>query len=321
MKGLIVLLLEMLIWEGVKIMSKLNIRDFIYLDVERLKSIISQAEHGLVDTADELKNNSKEINAGIEGSLFGFLKSVGGAKFAWQNQSTETRSLHDYIYNKVENSLVNNNLLIRIPEDITEEDVSNQSHHSKINDTSFLLINGKVEINDFRQMRTLLERFNDLGKFIAECSASSLPPETPNHIRTQFIKNAQKTMALDKSMVEGFKLLFDTFYKDRIVVKFLPFKQHPDFRFVGNLRNECLRDDISSIIYKYGTAPISKWTIFAQVASIPPKDISNVNLTMAGSEIELALHGMFNAFREIEKMAQSVVFPEIAITPIAIYRA
>ena len=43
-------------------------------------------------------------------------------------------------------------------------------------------------------------------------------------------------MTLDKSIIEGFKLFFDLFYKDRVVIKMIPFKDYPDFRLVGNLK-------------------------------------------------------------------------------------
>ena len=99
----------------------------------------------------------------------------------------------------------------------------------------------------------------------------------------------------------------------------MPSGETIDFPLVGNLNKEYLRDDISSIIYKYSTAPASEWTIFGQVASIPPKKRNMPQIT-TGSDIEIALHDLFNAYRDIEVSAQSVVYPEIAITPIAIYR-
>jgi hypothetical protein len=83
---------------------------------------------------------------------------------------------------------------------------------------------------------------------------------------------------------------------------------------IGNHRKnnpKILRDDIERIIYKYGTAPVSDWTIFGQIASVTPVNRSNEIFNMTGSQIE-------NAFQQI--MAQSVTYPEIAITPIAKYR-
>lgn len=299
----------------------LKIRDFIYLDIERLKSIIAQIEQGLINISTQLKSNNKEVMAKAEGSLFGLLKAAGGAKYVWENQATETKTLHDNIYNKVENALISNDLLITIPGNIQMESIIDSGFESMASNTSFILAKGKVVINDFIRMRLMLEKFNDLGKFIAQCSVSSLPINTPKHHKNQALKKAQDKITLDKSMIEGFKTFFDLFYKDRVVIKMLPFEDYPDFRLVGNLKSDFLRENISSIIYKYGKAPISEWTIFAQVASIPPKDRSKIENKISGTDIEVALQQMFNAFQEVELLAQSeVVYPEIAITPIAIYR-
>lgn len=299
----------------------LKIRDFIYLDIERLKSIIAQIEQGLINISTKLKSNNKEVMAKAGGSLFGLLEAAGGAKYVWQNQATETKTLHDNIYNKVENALTSNDLLITIPGNIQMESIIDSGFESMVSNTSFILAKGKVIINDFIRMRLMLEKFNDLGKFIAQCGVSSLPINTPKHLKNQALKKARDKMTLDKSMIEGFKLFFDLFYKDRFVIKMLPFEDYPDFRLVGNLKADFLRENISSIIYKYGTAPVSEWTIFAQVASIPPKGMSKIENKIGGADIGVALQQMFNAFREVELLAQSsVVYPEIAITPIAIYR-
>ncbi|MBA7552742.1 hypothetical protein ES705_45316 [subsurface metagenome] len=96
---------------------------FIYLDIERLKSIIAQIEQGLINVSNRSKSNKKEVMARAEGSLLGFLKAAGGAKYVWQNQTTETKTLHDNIYNKVENALILNDLLITIPGNIQMKNI------------------------------------------------------------------------------------------------------------------------------------------------------------------------------------------------------
>ena len=76
-----------------------------------------------MDSSTELKSNNKEVDTKAEGSLFGPLKAAGGAKYVWQNQTTETKTLHDNIYNKVENSLISNDLLFRIPGNIQLQNI------------------------------------------------------------------------------------------------------------------------------------------------------------------------------------------------------
>lgn len=296
----------------------LNVRDFIYLDVDRLKSIISQVDEGIVNFTEGVESTTDEVKSSVEGGLFGFLKGVVDAKYISQNQDTTTKSFHDFIYNKVENALTEGNLLTHIPENGTDSDAANESVRDSLSNTAFVLAKGKVVINDFNNMNIFLGKFNTVIDFLAHCTNLSLLEDSSPHKKKQ-AKNAVKESKMDKKMIDGFQMFFDTFYKDRVVIKMLPFENKTDFILVGNLNEKYLRDDISSITYKYGTAPISEWTIFCQVASMPPKEREVPQIT-TGSEIESGIQGIFDAYRTIESLAQSVVYPEIAITPIAIYR-
>lgn len=299
----------------------MKIRDFIYLDIERLKSIIAQIEQGFVDTTNKSISSSEESSFQIEAGISNILKASDASKFLWQNQESETKSLHDYIYNKVENTLLKNNLLYLLQQNSTSQNSDDIKFRENIYDTSFILARGKITINDFTKIRAIVEKYNDLANFIAYCATTSIPISGNSKQNfNQRLAEAKKGITIDSKLHEGLKLIFDLFYKDRVIVKMLPFPDLVNFRLVGNLNSKFLREDITSIIYKYGTAPISEWYIFGQIASIPTSERSNILQTITGSQIEGALQNVFDAFRQIELLAQTVVYPEIAVTPIAIYR-
>src|SRR5688572_25790731 len=102
-------------------MKIMKVRDFIYLDADRLKSIVAQTEEGLLTTISESTRGAKEGSTSAEGSVLSLIKAAGGVKLLWEDQATETRTLHDNIYNRVEQSLTDNDMLI----EISEEDDSN----------------------------------------------------------------------------------------------------------------------------------------------------------------------------------------------------
>ncbi|AKB35540.1 hypothetical protein MSSAC_0950 [Methanosarcina siciliae C2J] len=295
------------------------VRDFIYIDIDRVKSIISQLEEGLIDQTEILSGSSEGSTLSGEGGLIGIFKAEADLNLNFHRQLSETKSLHDYIYNKVEKLLLSESQLLRIPNE--EFCVYSEKLRNSLSDTSFILIRGKIAINDFSQLRKLVSNFAELSKFIARCSIAAKTDLSKSQAKLAYDNLVNDfNNNFDKNTKEGLILVFDMFYQDRTVVKIFPFRDNLDFRFVGNLNKSYLRDDIESIIYKYGTEPVSYWVIFGQIASIPPKNRSNKMQEMTGNQIEKALHGLFDANREIEKMAQSVTFPEIAITPIAIYR-
>ncbi len=297
-----------------------RIRDFIYIDIDRVKSIISQFEEGLIDQTQILSGNSEGSALRGEGGFSGFFKAAANSEFKFHRQLSETKSLHDYIYNKVESLLLNEKQLLEIPNE--KSVIYSSDLRETIGNSSFILTKGRVTINDFRQLKMFLDNFDDFAKFIARCSVSTQKKNSTkseqkiacDKITTEFQRS------LDKDFRNGLIQLIDMFYQNRIIIKVIPYKEYPDFRFVGNIDKAYLRDDIESIIYKYGTAPVSDWTIFGQVASVTPVNRPNEIFNMTGNQIENAFQQMFDAYRKIENMAQSVTYPEIAITPIAIYR-
>lgn len=294
----------------------ISIRDFVYLDVERLKSIMAQVEEGLAETQVQSSGRTQEARGGIEGGIFGVVKGATEAKALWQNQVAETRSLHDYIYNKVESALLEHSLISRIPGDTGSENAT--SIRERLTDTSFFLATGRVSINDFSQMRLILDNFNEVGRFIAMTQVEGIanPKKRDQAIR----EKQQQGLSLDKAYVKGFGVMFDTFYKDRIVIKLVPLAADTSFRLVGNLSKEFLRDAIEGITYKYGTSPTSSWTMFGQIAAIPPKEGWNPLTLVGGAQIESAFQNLFDKMRQLEMQVQCVVHPEIAVTPIAVYR-
>jgi hypothetical protein len=158
----------------------------------------------------------------------------------------------------------------------------------------------------------MLENFNKLGKFTAWASSQGAPRQEP--------RPKERPMSLDKDTVEGMKLILDLFYKDRVVIKVLPFPDISDFRLVGNLDRAFLRDDIDSITYKFGTAPLSEWVAFGQIAALPPEERPPEPLPTSGADMDLAMEKVFAGLRQLELMVGSVVYPEIAFSPIAVYR-
>ncbi|WP_339727578.1 hypothetical protein [uncultured Gimesia sp.] len=300
-----------------------ELRDFIYLDSDRLRSIISQLEEGLINTSSSGSHGDAALKSDVGASLLGLVKGTGGASYLWRREASETKTLHDFIFTKVEHHLLSKDLLIRIPDNISVEDFRNT-----LTETSFVLITGMVTLNDFGRVRRLIDRFNDIGKFLGHAETqeqkNNLLKNSKNKKQKSY--NQQKTKdsyTIDPKILAGFRSILDTFYEDRIVIKTTPYNSCPEVKLVGNLKKEYLREEIESVVFKYSTAPVQSWHIFAQVAAIPPQSREQDNsVTQPSSDsIEQQLEILFGSVRDIESALKPITFPEIAITPIAVYRA
>lgn len=298
-------------------------RDFIYMDTERLKSIVAQLNQGLIESTSKTITDSDggKVNAGVD--FLKILKLGSEASFLWQNQSTESHTMHDYLYNLAESSLKEENLLINIPEDLEPEDLANPSiEMSTINSTSFILVKGKTIINDFTYMKRIVDNYDAIVKSmtVSEKSANNSGGNSTQGKKRKQGNNVGNENVLSKDLQKAIQTLLDNFYKDRVVIKNIPFVDKPNFRFVGTLNQSYLRESIENIIYKYGTAPRDEWYMFAQVASIPDTENSQLDISFNKNELEKGMQTVFDALRDVEKAGLSISFPEIAVTPIAIYR-
>lgn len=300
--------------------DRIQVRDFIYLDVERLKSIVAQVEQGLTEQEVRTRGKTEEAGGEIAGSILGAVKGSSNVRSLWENQQAETRSLHDFLYNRVEAALLEHDLIISLPQDLDPDVDDRDSPGKALHPTAFVLARGRVSLNDYRHIRKLLENFNEIASFLSRAQSTDADPQVPKKKRSELQREAKERLQIDKQYLKGLQLIIDVFYGDRIVIKMVPLQNDFNFRLVGNLTPSLLRDEIESITYKYGTSPESHWTMLAQIAAIPTKHRLKSIPMLGGAEIERSFQELFDATREIERMAQSVVWPEVAVTPIAIYR-
>ncbi|MBQ4843324.1 hypothetical protein M5E03_18650 [Bacillus safensis] len=298
-------------------------RDFIYMDTERLKSIVAQLNQGLIEGTSKTVTDTDggKINAGID--FLKLLKAGSESSFLFQNQATESHTMHDYLYNLAESSLLEKKLLTYIPEDFNVKDLSIPSlDRSTLSSTSFVLVKGKTIINDFTYMKRFLDNLDNLLKaiIIGEQSANNDFEKLPPKQRNKQVEDRVSQYNLPKDIKMSIQTFLENFYKDRVVIKNIPFVESPNFRFVGTLNQSYLRESIENIIYKYGTAPHEEWFMFAQIASIPTNEQKEVDISFNQNDLENGMQTVFDALRDIEKVGLSITFPEIAVTPIAIYR-
>lgn len=239
-----------------KMAEKLKIRDFIYLDVERMKSIYAQMYEGITESSTEEKSNKKTISGSGRGSggIPGFAKLEGkiGGELLWENKETETKTLHDYMYNRVEEVLKDQDLIYSIKENNgkLKEAWKDGIFAKEIPNNGFVLIKGRVMIDDYKNFEMIANNFSKLNELFGASQSSDFNTE----------------------LMEGILTLIKVFYKNELFIKVFPYSDNHYLKFIGNLNREFLRDSIESITFKYGTNPVSDWYFFGQISSIFPKD-------------------------------------------------
>jgi len=307
----------------------INIRDFLYLDVERTKSIFAQLEEGLVTGRERVGGTTKEVSGKGGGGIPALLSLAAEGKFIWENEERETKTLHDYMYNYVESKMIDSDSVIIIDSSsVSPDGPTSGTLNSHINQDSFLLISGKITLDDYDYLKGILENFNDLSTFITHCSTLKITETLSKPQRKQLERELSMKKPFADWFVDGLKKFFDTFYKERCMITIRPNESMPEVYFTGHLIKAFIRDGLESVIFRYGTSPQIQWSVFAQVAYIPhrseieQRDASlqkDVQVQKTQS-IDESFRNTFSALRGIEKLAIAVPYPAISIIPIAVYR-
>ena len=65
-----------------------------------------------------------------------------------------------------------------------------------------------MALNDFSQMRQILDKFNAIGKFLPYCQGQQAPSEKQ---RRAIVNSVSDSLKLDQELIKGFGVLFDAF--------------------------------------------------------------------------------------------------------------
>lgn len=132
------------------------IRDYLYLDIDRVRSIYAQATGGLTESIRQLQEevsvNSENDESGSESIGQNIL--LGSGRIA-------TQVMHDYLFTSVETKLSEKII------DVSESTVSD------VGPGSLFRISGNVEIDDIERMQNTMENYNDMYGYLLAVGLAS----------------------------------------------------------------------------------------------------------------------------------------------------
>ncbi len=132
-------------------------RDFIYMDINRVQSIIAQLQQGLLNEVLEGKTKQTTGRMQMATNLLAMLLPVsvsGSAEHSRGSSLSESRVLHDYAFEVARLSLKEGGLLIE-RENLDREDILEEG---------FVLVRGVSQILDYETFRKIAENFDKLDE-------------------------------------------------------------------------------------------------------------------------------------------------------------
>ena len=329
------------------------IRDFIYLDIERVRSFLAQVSGGLTSE----RTAGSEHQTGAEGQVKGRLpllaEASGDVNYHYLRSQSETKSLHDHIFEELYSQL-------ETSESLTDLSYINASHwiENFFKDGRFIKTRGLLKIVDYQSVKVNMEALPKVLETLAKLSSVAgsadnqakgsnqsarqvLSKGAGSQIRNSTQTKQQKTSSEGQpSLTGGFNPeqikdtqkqlnalplkeaanLISQLYGDMIRVKIFPFfESNPERVLIGTADRTFFRYLPNTLTNLYGPVVDAGWVSILQINKGEPYTLGKL-VSNSGNKIEDSLEQLADYLSSLGTLTQSVTFPAIAITPIAIYR-
>lgn len=300
----------------------MDLKDFIYLDIDRVRSFTSQLFEGIPETSDSKNGKEQDIKGKFKGGVP--LLASGGVEggLLLRQEKTETKSLQHYIYVLFENKLNDLKKLKVLNEKFDEKDWFEGIVRKGLKESEFIKITANVKIFDYEYLDNAFKMVKELPETVAELTSMSSTKER----RKQKKKEMLKEMGAQDwdSTIKSISKFIDTMYKGIISLKIYPVGTDSAPYLLGRLNKNYLQYDRETLLFQYGTEPNQEWTIVGQISTIP--DEKGITVEEPQLKEGYNMLDMENMMEYILKLMVttglkfSVSYPSIGIIPLAIYR-
>lgn len=331
-----------------------TIKDFIYFDYDKAKSLQSQLSGGLLNEITRAIENENGGDSEV-GFDIKIISGKTGVNDKEKTIKTEKLEIFHELLNDIETKLFESNTLKVLN---SEFDSSFNNFLEKVPNFTYVKATGWCTFEDYQRFTSVLENFNEIQRLIYGSAHESNPEiislkkeidekrkalkrahnqKEVNQLKVtekkfdEIIQQLSGTNLLDETFVERIKVFLSTLNPNRLNFKLIPFNDFPEFQIVSNLKKQFLvNGTFENIIYTYGSRPNIKLTIFGIITSCPQEIDERTNPSdefKFADESELsvekiyekAFRGVFSAIEGLEKFFE-VYYPKVSVSPIGIYR-
>lgn len=266
-------------------------RDFIYLDVERVRSIASQTGAGLATSV------------------------------ASSPSADDDRAARERLYLSVEPLILERATATRIGPDF---DFTKWTPGG-FTDGQFVRIAGVVRLLDYTWLARALGGLPAVLKKMSKIEMAALKNSAEGQ---RMSKSALQQKSLENqaaiARIEEFKMdelseVVAGLYPGVVRVKIRPSPDHPQHVFVASADTANFYDAPAALSQKYGVEIDAGWTVVGQL-NVPNPDAPPPQPIRIGNQMEDAFEQMALLMNNAFRVAAAPAFPALSLTPIAIYR-
>jgi len=166
----------------------MDLKDFIYLDIDRVRSFTSQLFEGIPETIDSKNGKEQDIKGKFKGGVP--LLASGGLKggLLFRQEKTETKSLQHYIYVLFEDRLNDLEKLRVLNENFDEKDWVDGTVRKGLKESEFIKITANVKIFDYEYLDNAFKMVKGLPEMVAELTSMSFTKERRKQKKREMLK-------------------------------------------------------------------------------------------------------------------------------------
>ncbi|MEW6216201.1 MAG: hypothetical protein AB1543_00735 [Candidatus Bipolaricaulota bacterium] len=296
------------------------IRDFIYLDWERVRSFSAQLLGGVPQESLLESGHEIGVEGQVEAGLWAIAKGRGGGDYRYFSGQSETRSLHHHVYALFEAALEKHNMLVDIDEGFnfalwTED---------QFNDGQFVRVRGVVRLMDYAWVARMLDGLPRLMELASHVQALALKQKKDAGQLTeqQFMIQQRGIGKMEKKIkdlgLQKLTEMIDQLYGSVVRLKVVPSKAHPESIFVASGDPRCFHDSAAALSQKYGYEIDARWIALGQVNR--PREASAGVPRPIGNQMEDAFEQLALLVNDLGRVISAARFPAVSLTPISVYR-
>lgn len=284
-----------------------TIRDFIYLDFQRLRSFASQLlDAGVPGSTTVSETNETQFGGDVRGRIPLLIEGGANTKAVLSATSTVTAEIHHRLIEKVLNGLDQAHLLW--PEAEIDE----------APDGAFVRLVSQIQILDPDSLRALVSKMPAVSR-----SLSAAVNPAPELARTKADRRAGRGQndsssgsSISKAQADGIATLLEVFTPGTVRVRLLRAGQPIATAVV---ERDKFAEDLDRLIRRHGYLTGGQWETLGQVNTPPDSNLYAPTGTTIMDSLERDVLGSMRTLNELSGAAAAG--EGVSMTPLAIYRA
>jgi hypothetical protein len=309
-----------------------ELREFFYVDVDRVRSLLAQLQGGVVDAVHS--ETSTALEAGAQATLLGF---GGRGGYARQERSQESRSLQDLTFVAFERTANEEGLITELGDEFRDPDAWESGDvHSRLREGQLVRVECDVQVLDGGLFVDRIKRLDLMADAMVKISGDVLGLNMSAKQKAAAVAAAKATLldGLTPTQLQALSDFISSFMGDSISLRVLPCgREHLEFGFSGAMlgRKEYIQEERENLFSRYGSLARS-WTVVMQVAAIPQNPADETAAEAASPSVAATPDGAFSragmeriagdllALMENVGIVEGPRWPSVSVTPLGLYR-